>query len=100
MGSGGADVKANLGGIRERYTIPVGGVAEIGTGIKVAVPQGFELQIRSRSGLAWHSGVTVLNSPGTIDSDYRGEVCVLLKNDGEQAYTVRHGDRVAQMILA
>ena len=72
----------------------------IGTGIAVAIPPGFEGQIRPRSGLAVKRGVTVLNSPGTIDSDYRGEVKVLLVNLGNSAIEIRTGDRIAQLIIA
>ena len=72
----------------------------IPTGIAVAVPIGFELQIRPRSGLAAHFGVTVINPPGTIDADYRGEVVVILINHGAAAYTVARGDRIAQAVLA
>ncbi len=77
-----------------------GARALIGTGIAVEIPPGFEAQIRPRSGLALRHGVTLLNSPGTIDSDYRGEIMVLMINLGDQPYTVRRGDRIAQMIVA
>jgi len=72
----------------------------IPTGISVAIPEGFEGQIRSRSGLAIRHGIGVVNGPGTIDSDYRGEVSVLLINFGEVPFTVRHGDRIAQMVIS
>ena len=71
----------------------------IPTGIVVAIPQGFELQIRPRSGLAVKHGITVLNSPGTIDADYRGEIKVILINLGKQTFTVGRGDRIAQMVV-
>ena len=71
----------------------------IPTGIAVAIPQGFELQIRPRSGLAVKHGITVLNSPGTIDADYRGEIKVILINLGKQTFTVCRGDRIAQMVV-
>ncbi len=74
--------------------------AVIPTGIAVELPPGFEAQIRPRSGLALRCGITLLNSPGTIDSDYRGEIMVLVINLGEQPYTVRRGERIAQMIVA
>jgi dUTP pyrophosphatase len=73
--------------------------ALIPTGIRISIPEGYEAEIRPRSGLAHKSGVTVLNSPGTIDSDYRGEIKVLLINLGTEAFTVRKGDRVAQMVF-
>ena len=72
----------------------------VGTGLAFAIPEGYEAQIRPRSGLAYKYGITVLNSPGTIDSDYRGEVKVLLVNHGKETFDVRLGERVAQMVLA
>lgn len=72
----------------------------IPTGLKMAIPSGYELQVRPRSGLAAKSGVTVLNAPGTIDSDYRGEICIILINLGEESFTVERGMRIAQGILA
>lgn len=77
-----------------------GGRALIPTGIYLQLPEGFEAQIRPRSGLAYKNGVTVLNSPGTIDADYRGEVGVVLINHGNEPFIVSHGDRIAQMIIA
>ena len=74
--------------------------AAVPTGLAIALPAGFEAQVRPRSGLALKSGVTVLNSPGTIDADYRGEIKVILINHGAEAVTVRRGDRIAQMVLA
>jgi dUTP diphosphatase len=76
------------------------GRALIPTGIAIELPPGFEAQVRPRSGLALRHGVTLLNSPGTIDSDYRGEIQVLMINLGDQPCTVRRGDRIAQMIVA
>jgi dUTP pyrophosphatase len=70
------------------------------TGLKIALPAGYEAQIRPRSGLAYRHGVTVLNSPGTIDADYRGEVKVLLINHGPEPYTIKRGERIAQMVVA
>ena len=70
------------------------------TGFAMAIPHGFEAQIRPRSGLAFHHGVTLLNTPGTIDSDYRGEVKVLLINLGAEPFVVRPGDRIAQLVVA
>lgn len=72
----------------------------IPTGFKIELPRGYEAQIRPRSGLAYRHGITMLNTPGTIDSDYRGEVKVLAVNLGEETYTIRHGDRIAQMVIA
>lgn len=70
------------------------------TGISIAVPPGFEAQVRPRSGLAFKHGITVLNSPGTIDADYRGEVGVVLINHGDAAFTINRGERIAQMVVA
>jgi dUTP pyrophosphatase len=74
--------------------------AMVPTGLSIAVPEGYEAQVRPRSGLAARHGVTVLNSPGTIDADYRGEVCVLLINHGLEPFTIRRGERIAQMVIA
>lgn len=74
--------------------------ALIPTGLRLAIPRGFEGQVRPRSGLAARYGITVLNAPGTIDSDYRGEICVILINLGSELYTISHGDRVAQLVIA
>ena len=72
----------------------------IGTGLYIELPEGFEAQIRPRSGLAFKHGVTVLNSPGTIDADYRGEIKVLLVNNSDSTFTVQDGERIAQMVIA
>lgn len=72
----------------------------IPTGFKMALPAGYEAQIRPRSGLAYREGITMLNTPGTIDADYRGEVKVLAVNHGENPFTIKHGDRIAQMVIA
>ena len=80
--------------------LPSLGRALVPTGLAIALPEGFEAQVRPRSGLAVRHGITVLNSPGTIDSDYRGEVKVLLINLGPETTTIRHGDRIAQMVIA
>ena len=74
--------------------------ALIPTGLTIALPPGYEAQVRPRSGLAAKHGVTVLNSPGTVDADYRGEVCVLLINHGDRPFPVRRGERIAQMVIA
>ena len=81
-------------------TIPPGGRALVPTGLAVALPPGFELQVRPRSGLALRHGITVLNAPGTVDEDYRGEVGVILLNTGDAPFAVAHGDRVAQAVFA
>lgn len=93
----GADVKAYL---QEPIIIPPGQSALIPTGVRLAIPEGYEIQIRPRSGLALKHQITVLNTPGTIDSDYRGEIKVILINHGTQAFTVTSGMRIAQFILA
>jgi dUTP pyrophosphatase len=74
--------------------------AMVPTGLTIALPPGYEAQVRPRSGLAAKHGVTVLNSPGTIDADYRGEIAVILINHGEVSFTIRRGERVAQMVIA
>lgn len=96
-GSAGMDVRAFLS---EPVVIAPGARALIPTGLRIQIPCGYEMQVRPRSGLAIKSGVTVLNSPGTIDSDYRGEVCVILVNLSAEPFTVNDGDRIAQMVLA
>ncbi len=72
----------------------------VSTGLYVEIPEGYEIQIRSRSGLAYKHGIQVLNSPGTIDSGYRGEIKVILKNNDHRTYNVSKGDRIAQMVIA
>ncbi len=74
--------------------------ALVGTGLFIELPVGYEAQIRPRSGMAYKHGITVLNSPGTIDADYRGEIKVLLVNLSNDHFTIRHGDRIAQMVVA
>lgn len=93
----GADLRA---AINEPVVIAPGKRAMIDTGLKMEIPVGYEAQVRPRSGLAAKKGVTVLNTPGTIDSDYRGDVKVILINLGEEDFVVKRGDRVAQMIFA
>lgn len=93
----GMDVRA---AVAEPVTIESGRHALIPTGIRIAVPVGYEAQVRPRSGLAAKHGVTLLNGPGTIDADYRGEVCVILVNHGEAPFVVERGDRVAQLVIA
>jgi dUTP pyrophosphatase len=80
--------------------LPPGKYAKVPTGLSIALPSGYEAQIRPRSGLAAKHGVTVLNSPGTVDADYRGEVSVLLINHGDAPFAVRRGERIAQMVIA
>jgi dUTP pyrophosphatase len=76
------------------------GYAMVPTGLTIALPEGYEAQVRPRSGLAARHGVTVLNAPGTVDADYRGEVAVLLINHGPEPFTIRRGERIAQMVIA
>lgn len=94
--SAGFDLRARL---EETLTIPPGGRALVPTGISVVLPDGFEAQVRPRSGLAWKKGLTLLNSPGTIDADYRGEVSVVLVNFGNAAVSIERGDRIAQLVV-
>ncbi|WP_296371221.1 dUTP diphosphatase [Yoonia sp.] len=98
-GAAGADLRANLPGKRP-VALPTGARALIPTGLRMAIPQGFEVQIRPRSGLALKHAVTLVNTPGTIDSDYRGPVGVILINLGQEVFTVTHGMRIAQMVVA
>ncbi len=96
-GAAGADVKAY---IKEPLIIAPGASCLIPTGLRLAIPQGYEIQVRPRSGLALKNQVTVLNTPGTIDSDYRGEVGIILINHGKLDFIVTPGMRIAQLILA
>jgi dUTP pyrophosphatase len=84
----------------ERLVVPAGGRALVHTGLKMALPPGYEAQVRPRSGLALKRGVTVLNTPGTIDEGYRGEIGVVLANFGDEDFAVEKGDRIAQMVIA
>lgn len=93
----GMDIRAAL---TAPIILKVGERTLIPTGLKMALPQGFEAQIRPRSGLAIRNGLTMLNSPGTIDADYRGEVKVIAINHGQEEFRVNHGDRIAQMVIA
>jgi dUTP pyrophosphatase len=93
----GADVRAHIGA---DIVLQPGCTALIKTGLKFAIPEGFEIQVRPRSGLALKHGVTVLNSPGTIDADYRGELGVILINHGKEPFVVTPGMRIAQLVLA
>jgi dUTP pyrophosphatase len=96
-GAAGLDLAACLDA---PITLEPGGSARVGTGVRLALPSGHEGQVRPRSGLAARHGVTVLNAPGTIDEDYRGEVQVLLVNHGAESFTIESGDRIAQLIVA
>ena len=98
-GAAGADVRANFPD-RAPMTLPAGGRALIPTGLAMAIPQGYEVQVRPRSGLALKHGIALVNSPGTIDSDYRGELGVILLNTGAEPFEVTHGMRIAQLVLA
>ena len=96
-GSAGADLRA---AVREDLVLAPGDRALVPTGFSVEIPPGWEGQVRPRSGLAAQFGLTLLNSPGTIDSDYRGEVRVLLVNLGSEPFAVRRGERIAQLVVA
>jgi dUTP pyrophosphatase len=95
--SAGMDLRANLDNSitlkpLERYLVP--------TGIYLGLPKGYEVQVRPRSGLAIKNGITVLNTPGTVDADYRGEICVILVNLSSEEFVINDGDRIAQMVIA
>lgn len=96
-GSAGMDL---LAAIAEPVTLHPGEIKLIKCGISIALEKGYEAQVRPRSGLALKNGITVLNSPGTIDSDYRGEVCVILINHSKQEFVITRGMRIAQMVIA
>jgi len=96
-GAAGLDLRAAIG---EPVTLAPGERALIPTGLAMELPEGFEGQVRPRSGLAVKHGVTVLNAPGTVDSDYRGEVKVPLINLGQESFAIARGDRIAQMVIA
>ena len=96
-GSAGVDLKAN---IDDPITLTPLQRVVVPTGLRIALPKGTEAQVRPRSGLAAKKGITVLNAPGTIDADYRGEVCVILVNLSGEEFTVQKGERIAQLVLA
>jgi len=96
-GSAGADLRARLDAM---LVIAPGTRALVATGLRIQLPSGYEAQVRSRSGLAAKFGVSCLNAPGTIDSDYRGEIKVILHNHGAEPYTISDGDRIAQLVIA
>ncbi len=92
----GFDLRA---AVEAELTLAPGDRVRVPTGLAVALPAGFEAQVRPRSGLAWKTGLTLLNTPGTVDADYRGEVAVLVVNLGGAPVTIRRGDRIAQMVV-
>lgn len=96
-GSAGLDL---LAAVDREVALPPGGIAAIPTGIALALPEGYEAQVRPRSGLALHHGVTVLNAPGTVDSDYRGEVSAILINHGKAEFSITRGMKIAQLVIA
>lgn len=95
LGSSGCDISAAL---EEVITIKPGERALVPTGFCFEIPKGYEVQVRPRSGLAWKHGITILNTPGTIDSDYRGEIKVILANIGTEPFVLKRGDRIAQVV--
>lgn len=94
-GSAGMDVRSN-----EDYTLKPERRTLISTGLFFEIPEGYEMQVRPRSGMAFKYGITVLNAPGTIDSDFRGELGIILYNSGQTAFEIKKGDRIAQLVLA
>lgn len=96
-GSAGMDVYA---AVEESVTVEQGGICLVPTGLAIALEPGYECQVRSRSGLALKHGIFALNAPGTIDSDYRGEVKVILANFGKEKFGINRGDRIAQLVIA
>lgn len=99
-GAAGADVRANFGTEGGSKLLAPGERALVPTGLRMAIPEGFEVQVRPRSGLALKHGIALVNAPGTIDSDYRGSVGVILANLGSQPFEVTHGMRIAQLVVA
>ncbi|MDR2083541.1 MAG: dUTP diphosphatase [Bacteroidales bacterium] len=95
--SAGMDLRANL---ENPIILKPMGRALVPTGLFISLPKGYEAQVRPRSGLAIKKGITVLNSPGTIDADYRGEICVIIINLSEETFVINDGDRIAQMIIS
>jgi len=96
-GSSGMDVRA---AVDAEMIIPKGKIGLVPTNLKLEIPLGYEIQVRARSGLALKNGIGVLNSPGTIDSDYRGEIKIILFNFGEEDFIIKRGDRIAQLVLS
>ena len=100
IGAAGADLRANFPEMkRDGISLEPGARALVPTGLRLAIPTGFEVQIRPRSGLALKHGITLPNSPGTIDSDYRGPLSVIVLNAGQDVFHIAHGDRIAQMVV-
>ena len=97
IASAGMDVRANIG---QAITLAPLGRSLVKTGLFMEIPLGYEIQVRPRSGLAFKKGITVLNSPGTIDADYRGEISVLLVNLSSEPFVIEDGERIAQLVLA
>ena len=95
-GSSGMDIRAEL---EESVVLNPGEIKLIPTGLAISIPEGYEAQIRPRSGLALHHGIGMVNSPGTIDSDYRGEIGIIMINWGVEPFTVNNGDRIAQIVF-
>ena len=93
------DVNGETHHLIESITINPGGCALIPTGLRVAIPEGYEIQVRPRSGLALKNGITLLNTPGTIDADYRGDIGVIVINHGTEPFTIMAGDRIGQIVL-
>ncbi len=96
-GSSGMDIRA---AVEKPFTISAGSVSLLPTNFSVEIPQGFEIQVRPRSGLAIKHGIGILNSPGTIDSDYRGEVKIILMNFSKEDFVINRGDRIAQLVVS
>ena len=96
-GSAGLDIAA---AVKDEIIIPQGKISLVPTNFSVEIPEGYEIQVRPRSGLAVKHGITVLNSPGTIDSDYRGEVKIILINHGDRDYKISRGERIAQLVVS
>ena len=97
-GAAGADIRAMLGG--QELVLRPGERVLVPTGLVMEIPPGFEVQVRPRSGLSYKTGLMVLNAPGTIDSDYRGEVKIILGNLGQNPEVIKHGERIAQLVVA
>lgn len=99
-GSAGFDLRAFMPGEPDIVLKANGGRAKVSTGLKFVIPEGYEVQIRPRSGLAFKNGISLTNTPGTIDSDYRGEIQILMINHGAEDFVVKHGERIAQAVIA
>lgn len=93
----GMDLRA---AVQETITLEAGARMLVPTGLRIALPEGYEAQIRPRSGLAIRHGISMVNTPGTIDADYRGQIQVILINHGQEAFSIQRGDRIAQMVIA